>query len=57
MGDNAGPLSDAPTRRKLEIPGKKKEVAARYPEHPLLPVLRDRLATLDALSQKLAGPH
>ena len=34
-----------------------KEVAARYPQHPLLPVLLERLATLDALSQKLAGPH
>ena len=34
-----------------------KEVAARYPQHPLLPTLLDRLATLDALSQKLAGPH
>ncbi len=30
MGDVAGPLSDAPKRRKLEIPGKKTEVAARY---------------------------
>ena len=34
-----------------------KEVAGRYPQHPLLPALHDRLATLDTLSQKLAGPH
>ncbi|MDB5337070.1 MAG: hypothetical protein JWN70_2689 [Planctomycetaceae bacterium] len=30
MGDVAGPLSDVPTRRMLEIPGKKTNTAARY---------------------------
>ncbi len=30
MGDVGGPLSDAPSKRKLEIPGKKKTVEARY---------------------------
>lgn len=30
MGDVAGPLSDAPQRRMLEIPGKKMAVPARY---------------------------
>lgn len=30
MGDAGGPLSDVPTRRKLDIPGKKTKVEARF---------------------------
>ncbi len=54
MGDAAGPLSDVPQRRKLEIPGKKTEVAARYLSG-LEPTWKSEEASRENLARWLTG--
>lgn len=54
MGDVGGPLSDTPTRRKLEIPGKKKEVEARY-LNGAEPVWKSKEASRDNLADWLTA--